>query len=163
DPGSRRARPWLQVTGRRDPPPQPRAPAAGGSRGHTRRGAPSPRARFRLRRRGLRGRRGVRRALRPGSRRPAPLPRAESAPATLRVEGDEHVWALGDCARVPNLATAEPDPPTSQRARRQARRLAKKLRGEPQPYRYRMLGQVATLGRYKGIADVMGVLLTGFP
>ena len=26
-----------------------------------------------------------------------------------------------------------------------------------------MLGQVATLGRYKGIADVMGVLLTGFP
>ena len=26
-----------------------------------------------------------------------------------------------------------------------------------------MLGQVATLGRYKGIADVMGVRLRGFP
>ena len=26
-----------------------------------------------------------------------------------------------------------------------------------------MLGQVATLGRYKGIADVMGLRLRGFP
>jgi NADH dehydrogenase len=81
---------------------------------------------------------------------------------TLRVEGLEHVWALGDCARVPNRASAEPDPPTSQHALRQARRLAKNLTGEPQPYRYRMLGQVATLGRYKGIADVLGLRLTGF-
>ncbi len=30
------------------------------------------------------------------------------------------------------------------------------------PYRYRMLGQAATLGRYKGIADVMGFRLRGF-
>jgi NADH:ubiquinone reductase (H+-translocating) len=82
---------------------------------------------------------------------------------TLRVEGLEHAWALGDCARVPNQASAEPDPPTSQHALRQARRLAKNLAGEPKPYRYRMLGQVATLGRYRGIADVLGVRLTGFP
>jgi NADH dehydrogenase len=82
---------------------------------------------------------------------------------TLRVEGHEHVWSLGDCARVPNKASPEPDPPTSQHALRQARRLAKNLTGERKPYRYRMLGQVATLGRYKGIADVTGVLLTGFP
>jgi NADH dehydrogenase len=26
-----------------------------------------------------------------------------------------------------------------------------------------MLGQVATLGRYKGVADVLGVRLSGFP
>jgi NADH:ubiquinone reductase (H+-translocating) len=82
---------------------------------------------------------------------------------TLRVEGHESIWALGDCAGVPNLATpGEPDPPTSQHALRQARRLAKNLTGEPQPYRYRSLGQVATLGRYKGIADVLGLRLTGF-
>ena len=43
------------------------------------------------------------------------------------------------------------------------RRLAKNLRGERKPYRYRMLGQVATLGRYRGIADVMGLRLRGFP
>jgi len=81
----------------------------------------------------------------------------------LRVEGHEHVWALGDGARVPNLATpGDFDPPTSQHALRQARRLAENLAGEQQAYRYRMLGQVATLGRYKGIADVLGLRLTGF-
>jgi NADH dehydrogenase len=81
----------------------------------------------------------------------------------LRVRGREDVWALGDCARVPNTRSPRPDPPTCQHALRQARRLAKNLAGEPQPYGYRMLGQVATLGRYKGIADVMGLRLRGFP
>ena len=81
----------------------------------------------------------------------------------LRVEGREQVWALGDGARVPNLATPGTfDPPTCQHALRQARRLAKNLRGEPQPYRYRMLGQVATLGRYKGIAEILGFPVRGF-
>jgi NADH dehydrogenase len=82
---------------------------------------------------------------------------------TLRIEGMENVWALGDCARVPNRTTPDhPDPPTCQHALRQARRLARNLHGEPRPYSYRMLGQVATLGRYKGIADVLGVRLRGF-
>jgi NADH dehydrogenase len=80
----------------------------------------------------------------------------------LRVPGHEGVWALGDCARVPNTRTSEPDPPTCQHALRQARRLAKNLSGTPEPYGYRMLGQVATLGRYKGIADVLGLRLRGF-
>jgi NADH dehydrogenase len=81
----------------------------------------------------------------------------------LRVEETPNVWALGDCARVPNLATPDhPDPPTSQHALRQARRLARNLGGDLEPYRYRMLGQVATLGRYRGIADVMGIRFRGF-
>jgi NADH:quinone reductase (non-electrogenic) len=80
----------------------------------------------------------------------------------LRVEGHEGLWALGDCARVPNELTPGPDPPTSQHALRQARRLAKNLRGDAKPYRFRMLGQVATLGRYKGIALVFGVPFRGF-
>ncbi|MGH2934188.1 MAG: NAD(P)/FAD-dependent oxidoreductase, partial [Gaiellaceae bacterium] len=80
----------------------------------------------------------------------------------LRVRGSKHVWALGDCARVPNTRAKLPDPPTCQHALRQARRLAKNIQGDPQPYGYRMLGQVATLGRYKGIADVLGVRLRGF-
>jgi NADH dehydrogenase len=81
----------------------------------------------------------------------------------LRVRGLEHVWALGDCARVPNRRAEQPDPPTCQHALRQARRLAKNIAGDLQPYGYRMLGQVATLGRYKGIADVLGLRLRGFP
>ena len=83
---------------------------------------------------------------------------------TLRVQGRPNVWSLGDGARVPNLATpGEFDPPTCQHALRQARRLVKNLTGKPEPYRYRMLGQVATLGRYKGIAQIPGALLRGFP
>jgi NADH dehydrogenase len=82
---------------------------------------------------------------------------------TLKVEGRENIWALGDGAHVPNEATpGRPDPPTCQHALRQARRLAKNLKGESKPYRYRMLGQVATLGRYKGIADVLGLRFRGF-
>jgi NADH:ubiquinone reductase (H+-translocating) len=82
----------------------------------------------------------------------------------LRVEGRDRVWSLGDCAAVPNRATpGSVEPPTCQHALRQARRLAKNLSGDEEPYRYKMLGQVATLGRYKGIADVMGLRLRGFP
>jgi len=84
--------------------------------------------------------------------------------ALLRVEGRERIWALGDAAAVPNTCTPRHiDPPTCQHALRQARRLAKNLQGDREPYGYRMLGQVATLGRYKGIADVLGLPFSGFP
>ena len=83
---------------------------------------------------------------------------------TLRVEGMADVWALGDCAAVKNCKTPGlVDPPTCQHALRQARRLAKNLTGDPKPYGYRMLGQVATLGRFKGIAEIPGLHLWGFP
>src|SRR5262245_1398123 len=82
---------------------------------------------------------------------------------TLQVTGTTDVWALGDCAAVPNTKTpGQLDPPTCQHALRQARRLAKNLTGTPSPYGYRMLGQVATLGRYHGIAELPGVQLRGF-
>ena len=81
---------------------------------------------------------------------------------TLRVAGVPHVWALGDCAAVPNQATpGETDPATCQHALRQARQLARNLRGTPRPYRYRTLGQMATLGSRHGIAVVGGVRLRG--
>jgi NADH dehydrogenase len=83
--------------------------------------------------------------------------------ATLQVEGSDDTWALGDGAAVPNTRTpGRVDPPTCQHALRQARRLAKNLTRPPKPYGYRMLGQVATLGRYKGIAELPGVQLRGF-
>ena len=83
--------------------------------------------------------------------------------SALRIEERRRLWALGDCASVPNEATPGlPDPPTSQHALRQARRLARNLGGEPKPYHYRTLGQVATLGRHKGIALVFGLPLRGF-
>jgi NADH:ubiquinone reductase (H+-translocating) len=88
---------------------------------------------------------------------------------TLQVEGRQDVWSLGDCAAVPNAAThGQVDPPTSQHAIRQARRLAANLvamkEGGPlQNYRFRSLGQVATLGSKEGIADMRGIRLRGLP
>jgi NADH dehydrogenase len=83
---------------------------------------------------------------------------------TLRVVGAPHVWALGDCAAVPNEATpGETDPATCQHALRQARRLARNLRGTPRPYRYRTRGQMATLGRRHGIAVVGKLRVRGLP
>jgi NADH:ubiquinone reductase (H+-translocating) len=82
---------------------------------------------------------------------------------TLRVQERADVWALGDAVAVPNAKTPGTfDPPTCQHALRQARRLAKNLTGPPKPYGYRMLGQVATLGHYKGIAEIPGLRLRGF-
>lgn len=86
---------------------------------------------------------------------------------TLRVEGRTRVWALGDAAAVPNAATPwRVDPPTSQHALRQARRLVRNLSGArageaPRPHRYRSLGEAASLGRYKGVAKVLGLELSG--
>ena len=80
----------------------------------------------------------------------------------LRVADRENVWALGDCARVPNRATDAPDPATSQHALRQARQLARNLRGDARPYRYRSIGEGATLGRFDGIAEIFGIRLHGF-
>ena len=81
---------------------------------------------------------------------------------TLRVVGAPRVWALGDCAAVPNEATpGQTDPATCQHALRQARRLAENLRGTPRPYRYRTRGQMATLGSRHGIALMGGMRVRG--
>ena len=80
----------------------------------------------------------------------------------LRVDGVPNLWALGDCAAVPNQATpGETDPPTCQHALRQARRLARNLTSTPQPYRFRTRGQMATLGSRHGIAAMGAVQLRG--
>lgn len=104
--------------------------------------------------------------------RPNPVMRALGLPLdergrvrvdeTLRVLGTSHVWALGDCAAVPNEATpGEVDPATCQHALRQARRLAGNLRGTPRAYRYRTRGQMATLGRRHGVALIGRLRVNG--
>jgi NADH dehydrogenase len=88
--------------------------------------------------------------------------------ACLRVEGSDRVWAAGDCAAVPDLVGDRICPPTAQYATRQARRLAVNLaravRGQaPEPFRYRSRGELVTLGRHKGVAEIEGRKLRGLP
>ncbi|MFJ4848938.1 NAD(P)/FAD-dependent oxidoreductase [Streptomyces sp. NPDC088733] len=91
--------------------------------------------------------------------------------ATLRVDGTENVWAAGDAAAVPDLASGDPGAvcaPNAQHAVRQARVLADNivasLRGEPlSDYRHAYAGSVASLGLHKGVAQVYGRKLTGYP
>nr|MBA3691534.1 NAD(P)/FAD-dependent oxidoreductase [Actinomycetota bacterium] len=59
-------------------------------------------------------------------------------------------------------------PPSAQYALRQARRLAANViasieGGEPQPFTWRNLGGLCALGRYRGVAKVLGIKLRGFP
>jgi NADH dehydrogenase len=86
----------------------------------------------------------------------------------LRVQGVDDAWAAGDNATVPDIITGGTAPPTAQHALREARRLGRNVaaslsQGELRPYRHHNLGQLASLGRFKGAATVLGVRLTGFP
>ena len=87
----------------------------------------------------------------------------------LRVEGFEGViWAAGDAAAVPDLVTGGVCPPSAQYATRQGKRLASNvlaaMNGDAAaPFRFKALGVLCSLGRYKGVAVVMGVPLRGFP
>ena len=79
-------------------------------------------------------------------------------------------WAAGDSAAVPDLTKGpgELTGPSAQHAVRQAARLADNLvailRGKaPTEYRHKYVGSVASLGLYKGVAQVYGIKVKGFP
>jgi NADH dehydrogenase len=91
--------------------------------------------------------------------------------ADLRVAGVDGAWSAGDCAAVPDLTKDDPAAlcgPTAQHAVRQAKVLADNivasLRGKPlQDYKHAYAGSVASLGLHKGVAEVYGIKLKGFP
>ncbi len=84
----------------------------------------------------------------------------------LQVRGYRTLWAVGDCALVPEAGGGY-QPPTAQHAVRQGRHVARNLvaslTGQSlEPHDYRSIGMLATLGRHRGVGLVMGVRLTGF-
>ncbi|MET8198814.1 NAD(P)/FAD-dependent oxidoreductase [Micromonospora taraxaci] len=94
-------------------------------------------------------------------------------PTLQVVDGDQVVegaWSAGDCAAVPDL-TKEPGnfcSPSAQHAVRQAARMADNIaaviRGrEPVDYKHKHVGSVASLGLHKGVAQVYGIKMTGWP
>ncbi|MFF5307563.1 NAD(P)/FAD-dependent oxidoreductase [Streptomyces sp. NPDC013161] len=89
----------------------------------------------------------------------------------LTIDGATHAWAAGDAAAVPDVTAAEPGTttaPNAQHAVRQAKilgdNIAHSLRAEPlQTYAHKYVGSVASLGLHKGVAQVYGRKLKGYP
>jgi NADH dehydrogenase len=89
--------------------------------------------------------------------------------AELQVVGMPDVFSAGDCASVPDLSKDDPEArtsPSAQHAVRQAKVLADNviahLRGKPlTQYKHSYAGSVASLGLYKGVAEIYGVKLRG--
>jgi NADH dehydrogenase len=89
---------------------------------------------------------------------------------TMRVQGHENVWAIGDAAAVPDPAKRgkETSPPTAQHALRQGKVVGGNVvaalkGGRLRPFRYRTLGVFVDMGRHKAVATMFGVRLRGFP
>ena len=77
------------------------------------------------------------------------------------------IWALGDCAEVPNRATGGSCPPTAQHAIREGRVIADNIAsslgiGTKKPFVYKPLGMLAALGRRSAVAEIGGVTCSGF-
>ena len=86
--------------------------------------------------------------------------------ACFRVQGLPNVWAIGDCAEIPQQG-GKTYAPTAQNATREGVHLAQNisavLRGDaPQPFRFTMLGQLALLSHKKAVAEVLGFKIKGF-
>jgi len=90
--------------------------------------------------------------------------------ANLRNEGVADAWSAGDNAAVPDLTsdTGAYCAPNAQHAVRQARRLAANILrvvdGQPpQDYEHKYVGSVASLGLHKGVAQLYGIKVKGWP
>ncbi|HEX3201508.1 MAG TPA: FAD-dependent oxidoreductase, partial [Actinomycetes bacterium] len=88
---------------------------------------------------------------------------------TLRVRGTDDIWAVGDCARVPDLSRRGATcPPTAQHAVRQGRAVADNIVAAmsgtaPEPFRFRGLGFLVPLGRQSAAAELRGMRFSGLP
>ncbi len=86
----------------------------------------------------------------------------------LRVGGWPGVWALGDCAAVPDFYNpGKSCPPTAQHATRQASVVAANIvasmKGQPlRPFKFKTLGLLATIGRRTGVAEILGMRFSGW-
>jgi NADH dehydrogenase len=85
----------------------------------------------------------------------------------LQVPGFPGLWAIGDCAAVPDTNTGGPQPPTAQHALRQARHAAKNIETvlagrQKKPFRFSTIGQLASIGHRHGVANILGMNFSGF-
>jgi NADH dehydrogenase len=87
--------------------------------------------------------------------------------ATFAVPGLDRVWALGDCASIIDSQTGQPMPATAQHAVREGPHAARNILavldgGRPLPFHYGQQGMLVSLGRFKGVGEVLGIKVSGF-
>jgi NADH:ubiquinone reductase (H+-translocating) len=86
----------------------------------------------------------------------------------MELAGRENVWALGDCALIPDLNNpGKYHPPTAQHAIREGKILANNIKAairgrKKKRFKFKTLGQLATIGRRTGVARVFGLNFSGF-
>jgi NADH dehydrogenase len=85
----------------------------------------------------------------------------------LQVPNWPGVWALGDCALIPDDKTGNYHPPTAQHALREGKVLAHNLIASVQgsalkPFSFSTIGQLAAIGQRAGVARIFGVNFSGF-
>jgi len=85
----------------------------------------------------------------------------------MEVKGFRGVWALGDCALIPDGTTGRFHPPTAQHALREGRCAARNIAAEilgktKKPLRFATIGQLAAIGHRTGVANVFGLNFSGF-
>jgi NADH dehydrogenase len=90
--------------------------------------------------------------------------------ATMRVDGHDDVWAVGDAAAVPDPAKKgrAPTPPTCQHALRQGKRVAQNVaatlgNGRVRPFTYKTLGVFVDMGQGEAVASTVGIKWRGRP
>jgi NADH dehydrogenase len=85
----------------------------------------------------------------------------------MAVTGVPGLWAAGDCAAVPIPDTENFHPPTAQHGLREGVTVAKNIEAmildrSLKPFRFKMLGQLASIGHHTGVAMVFGIKFSGF-
>jgi len=85
----------------------------------------------------------------------------------LEVTDYPGVWALGDCAAVPDPTTGKSCPPTAQHAIRQGKVVAENIfaaisGGRRRRFEFKTIGALASIGKRTGVARIMGVNFSGF-
>ena len=86
--------------------------------------------------------------------------------AAMGVEDHPGIWAVGDCAMIPDEHGGY-QPPTAQHASREGKVIAHNIiansRGKDLiPFRFKTLGLLASIGRRTGVARILGINFSGF-
>ncbi len=86
--------------------------------------------------------------------------------SSCRVPEHPGVWALGDCAEVPQPGSHHSYAPTAQNATREGRLVAQNIvaalqGGQTRQFTFQPIGELALVGRHSGVARVYGLNFSG--